>query len=187
MTLTLLRHGQTEGNRLRLYYGRTDLPLSPEGLDELLALRETASFPKGRLYTSGLLRAEQTLRALYGDQPHQVLPDLREMDFGDFEMKSYAQLKEDPDYQRWITGDNEINVCPGGESAAQMLERAEKALLPLIGQEEDAVCITHGGVIAGLMLLWFAEGNRYTWTPQPGRGFCVTFADGRPVSFCPAP
>ena len=33
MRLTLLRHGETEANRRRLYYGATDLPLLPEGVD----------------------------------------------------------------------------------------------------------------------------------------------------------
>ena len=37
MRLYLLRHGLTEANAKRLYYGKTDLPLSPEGRAQLLA------------------------------------------------------------------------------------------------------------------------------------------------------
>ena len=69
-----------------------------------------------RYYTSGLLRTEQTLEAIYGPVAHQQLPGLREMNFGDFEMKSYQELKDTAAYQAWIT-DVEHNVCPNGESA----------------------------------------------------------------------
>ena len=66
MKLTLLRHGYTEGNRRRLYYGSTDLPLLPEGWEALAVLREQGGYPTAaRYYTSGMLRTEQTLLALY--------------------------------------------------------------------------------------------------------------------------
>ena len=101
MKLTLLRHGETDGSRRDLYYGAADIPALPESL---AALRENAAaYPRAaRYYTSGLLRTEQTLAALYGPVPHVQLPGLREMDFGDFEMKSYQQLKDTPAYQAWI-------------------------------------------------------------------------------------
>ena len=115
MKLTLLRHGQTEGSLRDLYYGATDLPVLPESL---AALHESAGrYPTApRYYTSGLLRTEQTLQAIYGDVPHTALPGLREMDFGDFEMRSYEELKDDPAFRRWMT-DSEHNPCPNGESA----------------------------------------------------------------------
>ena len=119
MRLTLLRHGETEANRRRLYYGATDLPLLPESVR---ALRERAdSAPAAsRYYTSGMSRAEQTLEAIFGPVPHEILPGLREMNFGAFEMQSYEQLKDDPAYQAWIQ-DVEHNRCPGGESADEHL------------------------------------------------------------------
>ena len=117
MKLTLLRHGYTEGNRRRLYYGSTDLPLLPEGWEALAVLREQGGYPTAaRYYTSGMLRTEQTLLALYGPVPHTVLPGLREMDFGIFEMRTYEELKQDAAYQRWICGNIEDHVCPHGES-----------------------------------------------------------------------
>lgn len=181
MQLTLIRHGITQGNRDRLYYGSTDLPLLPEGVAELEALRATGAYPKAPcFYTSGMIRTEQTLAALYGNVPHEILQGLRELDFGAFEMKTYEQLKDDPDYQIWCTGDVEANVCPGGESGMQVLSRSLAALEPLIAQNQDAVCITHGGIIGGVLAHWFPEGNRFSWTPQPGHGFIVTIVDGVP-------
>lgn len=41
----LIRHGQTEANAKGLYIGMTDLPLSPEGLAELLTLKREYTYP----------------------------------------------------------------------------------------------------------------------------------------------
>ena len=130
MKLTLLRHGETDGSRRDLYYGAADIPALPESL---AALHENAAaYPRAaRYYTSGLLRTEQTLQALYGDVPHVQLPGLREMNFGDFEMKSYQELKDTAAYQAWIT-DVEHNVCPNGESAPQVLERNRAAIAQVL-------------------------------------------------------
>ena len=129
MKLTLLRHGITEGNRRRLYYGSTDLPLLSEGWAALEALRTRGGYPQAtRYYTSGMIRTEQTLLALYGPVPHEVLPGLREMDFGTFEMRAYEELKHDPAYLAWLEGDVEANLCPGGESGHIVTKRALEAL-----------------------------------------------------------
>ena len=180
MKLTLLRHGETDGSRRDLYYGAADIPALPESL---AALRENAAaYPRAaRYYTSGLLRTEQTLEAIYGPVAHQQLPGLREMNFGDFEMKSYQELKDTAAYQAWIT-DVEHNVCPNGESAPQVLERNRAAIAQVLASEEDAVCVVHGGVTAGLMMTWFG-GGRYDYSVKPGTGFTVTFRDGEPVSY----
>ena len=177
MKLTLLRHGDTAGSRDDLYYGAADIPALPESL---AALHENAAaYPRAaRYYTSGLLRTEQTLEAIYGPVAHQQLPGLQEMNFGDFEMKSYQELKDTAAYQAWIT-DVEHNVCPNGESAPQVLERNRAAMAQVLAAGEDAVCIIHGGVTAGLMMTWFG-GGRYDYSVKPGTGFMVTFRDGKP-------
>ena len=92
MKLTLIRHGKTIGNEQRLYYGRMDLPLTEGGMRELQALRGV--HPKAeRYYTSGMLRTEQSLRILYGDVPHEAVPELPmgkqiQVDFGEMNLKN---------------------------------------------------------------------------------------------------
>lgn len=188
MKLTLLRHGITEGNARHLYYGSADIPLLPEGIRDLERRRKEGGYPEAAdYYTSGMYRTEQTFAVLYGDRPHTALPGLREMDFGDFEMRAYQELKDDPAFQTWIAGDVEKNICPGGESAEQVNQRALEALAPLLERDEDAVCVIHGGVIGGLMALWFPGGSRYTWTPLPGCGWQVEFRGGKPVEYRKVP
>lgn len=185
MKLTLIRHGETEGNRKRLYYGSADLPLLPESFARLAALAARGAYPKAEsYYTSGMLRTEQTLEAIYGQIPHGAIPCLREIDFGRFEMKTYEELKDDPYYLEWISGNNEANVCPGGESGVMVTRRALWAIERLAAFGRDAVCITHGGVIGGALAALFPGcGGRYAFTPRPGEGFTVTFIGAEPTSF----
>jgi alpha-ribazole phosphatase len=183
MKLTMIRHGKTEGNIKGLYYGKTDLPLLQEGIDALNENKQNHIYPQAnKYYTSGMLRTEQTFRVLYGEMPHEILHDLREIDCGDFEMRSYEQLKDDPAFQEWITGDNEANICPNGESGNAVTERSLTALEPIIAAGEDAVIITHGGVIGGVLCRLFGRGTRYDYHVEPGFGFTVEFVDGKPVS-----
>ncbi len=189
MKLTLIRHGNTRGNILRLYYGSTDLPLLDTSVSQLEFLGGLGVYPKAeRYFTSGMLRAEQTLEALYGPVPHEALPDMREIDFGDFEMRSYEELKDDPAFIAWCTGDNEANVCPGGESGVMVTERALRCLGPIVLADKDAVVITHGGVIGGVMAKYFpSKHGRFKFTPEPGEGYTAEFINGRPVSYKKVP
>ena len=104
--LYLIRHGRTEANEKWLYCGSTDLFLSESGAEELKKIKYNV--PKNAIFlTSGMNRTEQTLKILFGDVPHKIDRRFREVDFGVFEMKSYESLKEQMDYQAWISGDNE--------------------------------------------------------------------------------
>ena len=170
MKIYLIRHGKTEANERRLYCGSTDLPLSESGRDELRRLRY--DMKKVRCLTSGMARTNETLHILFGDVPFEEDPRFREVDFGRFEMHSYEQLKDMPEYQAWISGDNEANVPPGGESGAQMKARVLEGFAEI---REDTVLVCHGGVIAAIMAHLFPEENksRYEWQPENGRGYCL--------------
>ena len=172
MKLILIRHGNTEANEKHLYCGSTDLPLSEAG-KAALSPRALPDLPGLRIVTSGLARCEQTLEALYGDVPHEQDPAFREMDFGAFEMRSYEQMKDESAYQAWISGDNEANICPGGESGNQMKARVLAGLERLRSDGRDTLLVTHGGVIAAVMAHLFPEENknRYQWQPAPGGGY----------------
>ena len=179
--LYLIRHGRTPANDAHLYCGSTDLSLSETGRQELSSLHY--EIHPDRIFTSGMARTEETLKILFGDLPHRVEPDFREIAFGDFECKSYEDLKDDPAYQAWITGDNFQNVPPNGESGAQMTCRVLKALEPILKAPESTLILSHGGVIAAIMASLFPEEekNLYQWQPKPGRGYAVSDGHYRPI------
>lgn len=170
MTIYLIRHGRTAANEAHLYCGSTDLTLSQAGAEELQKL----SYNVGnvRFLTSGMRRTNETLRILFGDVPYTVEPRFREVDFGIFEMKSYEMLKDDPAYQAWLSGENEKNVPPQGESGERMRLRVLEALAEI---REDTVVVTHGGVVAAIMAELFPgeRKNRYQWQSAPGHGYKI--------------
>ena len=175
MTIYLIRHGKTEANEKHLYCGSTDLPLSEAGRAELQNLHY--DIKNVRFLTSGMKRANESLQILFGDVPYEVDPRFREVDFGVFEMYSYEELKDNPAYQIWCTGDNEANIPPNGESGLQMKQRVLEAFSEI---KEDTVVICHGGVIAAIMEHLFPQENktRYDWQPKNGCGYVIAFNEG---------
>ena len=170
MTIYLIRHGKTEANEKHLYCGSTDLPLSEAGREELQGVHY--DIKNVRFLTSGMKRTEETLKILFGDVPYEVEPRFREVNFGIFEMLSFDQLKDNLEYQAWLTGDNEANIPLAGESGTQMKSRVLEAFSEI---KEDTCIITHGGVIATIMEYLFPEENknRYEWQPKLGCGYAI--------------
>jgi alpha-ribazole phosphatase len=180
MKIVLIRHGLTAANERRLYCGSTDLPAA--GIRGIKERVEKGIYPPPAdfiLYTSGMLRTEQTFSLIYGDIPHHTDFRLRELDFGDFELRSYEELKDDPAYIRWISGDNEANTCPNGESGESMKKRVLTALDGYIKEGDNIIAVTHGGVIAAVMESLFSgeSKNRYQWQPAAGEGYEIAILE----------
>ena len=178
MSVYLIRHGKTVANERRLYCGSTDIGLSEAGRAELESLAYAIS--PAQFVTSGMKRTNETLQILFGNVPFSTDPRFREVDFGQFEMKSYELLKDEPAYQAWLTGDNEANTPPGGESGIQMTRRVLAAFSQL---PDGTALVTHGGVIAAIMASLFPEEgkHRYQWQPANGRGYELTGGSYRPI------
>ena len=186
ISIYLVRHGRTEANDKRLYCGRTDLPLSEAGITELIMLKNEGIYPAADIFfTSGLLRAEQTVDIIYGDVKRIAVPGIAEYNFGSFEMKSYEELKEQSDYQAWISDLSGDVACPGGESrrgAEKRIMEGYAFILNIILNEcragSRSVFIScHGGTITSVMeRLMPGIKNFYEWQPKPGRGYALNYA-----------
>jgi len=192
MKLYLIRHGQTQANITYTYCGITDLPLTEDGKKALEEMRAEGGYPSAEgleVYTSGLIRTEQTLDILFGDVPHKADPDFAEMNFGVFEGLSYDQLKDREDYQEWISGDHVSNKCPGGESGTEVLQRVLKGVDRLLDNGKDSLVVCHGGTIALLFYHYFTDTglNWYEVQPKNGEGYLFEFEGRKAVSFTRLP
>ncbi|MCI8645429.1 MAG: histidine phosphatase family protein [Firmicutes bacterium] len=192
----LIRHGITEGNQRRLYYGAADIPLAEEGVNMLKSLVSKGIYPRAEssdFYTTGMLRTEQTLSILYGEREHSCIEELREMSFGEFEMKSYEELKDVPGYAEWAADKTGQMASPGGESIAGFTSRIRGGLKILVGKHrlrelsvrhsgKDAIStvVCHGGTIASIMEQSFPgqKEHFYKWIPDPGHGYTLDMKDG---------
>ena len=87
-TIHLIRHGICEGNLEGRYIGRTQSPLAQEGIQALLELKRKGIYPEAKkYYASPCVRCVDTLKVLYPTADPEVILELAECDFGDWENK----------------------------------------------------------------------------------------------------
>ena len=179
LKIHLIRHGATDANYDGRYIGcKTDLPLAPEGLNELRLLKDDIDYPEiERLYSSPMLRCRQTGAVLYPDFEPVTVEELKEYDFGSFENKTAAELESNPNFIPWTSG--RLSAPPGGEDNSEFIKRIcvgfNKIVLDMIegGLTESAV-IMHGGAIMMLLGVSAVPRNKpVEWTADNGRGYSV--------------
>ena len=173
----LVRHGETEWNRLRLLQGHTDIPLSEEGAQQIrsqgLRLREMG-FRVDRVATSSLKRASQTARVLTEAMgytgPIMEDDELKERYFGSAEGLSLREPLNvnDPKYGAETLEALQVRI-------AKVLEKYQQ------NPNEDWLLVTHGGFIkATLAMLSKAAGQEnYSFLPIHGDPICLFDRDGK--------
>jgi broad specificity phosphatase PhoE len=153
----LIRHGQTEHNRSGLTLGRADVPLNELGRMQAAALGERfANHPLGAIYASPLSRAHETARAVAGERdiPLYVRDELLEMDVGETENITFAELRERyPEFlQQWGGDSPEEARMPGGESLLDVAERLDPFLTDLRAITHDHIAVVTHNFVLKLML-----------------------------------
>ncbi|MGE5596637.1 MAG: histidine phosphatase family protein [Hyphomicrobiales bacterium] len=155
--LLLVRHGESEWNAERRWQGWHDVPLSPRGEAQAKRAAEQlrwllANQVVRAVAASDLARARQTAEILTeGLGLGPVLTDrrLRERNVGEWSGLTEAEVEArfPGMLGRWRTG--ELDRIPGGESNAEVLERALAAVRDLRSGPADGwtIAVTHGGLI----------------------------------------
>ncbi len=144
--LFLIRHGPTHAKAM---VGWSDVPADLTDSARIAAL--CAHLPaNARLVSSDLIRTRSTADALQGPG-HRRLPDepgLREIHFGDWELKTAADIElSHPDTSRAFWTDPGPVAAPGGESWDQMADRVSETLERLANADEDLIVVAHFAVI----------------------------------------
>lgn len=174
-----IRHGATASNERHSYLGKTEEPLSKKGIRELLKQRDSGKYPPlDALFTSPMQRCLQTAELLYGDMRSNVIPEWREMDFGEFEGKNYEDLNGNRDYQHWIDSSGTLPF-PDGESQKEFIARIRGGLdrmfvlLPEFLKEKKEItvgAIVHGGTIMALFHSLSGD-NYFSYQTANGNGY----------------
>jgi len=167
MQIHLLRHARTLGNIAGRYNGKSDDDLSPEGV----AYAKTCLYPEQSLvYVSPLSRARKTAGILFPDAEQLVVPELAEMDFGDFEGHTADELANDARYRAWVDADC-VPPTPNGESISGFAERAASAFDHVVNDAagrrlQDVAILAHGGTCMAVMSRYAVDPERehyYDW------------------------
>jgi alpha-ribazole phosphatase len=163
VVITLFRHRLTEANMRKAYLGWTDSPLCVE------SNKNSTDRRYDRYFSSDLMRCYTTAEQLFPRNEITLLENLREMNFGSWEGKTYDDLKGDKQYQLWLT-DPFYYSPPNGESFQKFTGRVQtgwKIIVDQLSEQSVDSCavVTHGGVIRYL-LTQFAPFQKDFWDWQ---------------------
>jgi alpha-ribazole phosphatase len=156
--LYLVRHGQVVGYEEKRYNGQGEIDLTPQGVAQfgMLQLR-LQSKPLRAAYSSDLSRCmtgARTLAEVHGLQPVPC-PELRELNIGHWEGRTWRELKEKHPEEWQARLDDLVNYqVPGGESLLQMAERVRAAVRRIVTAHpgEEVLVVGHGGVNRVILL-----------------------------------
>lgn len=166
MSIILIRHGATAGNLKGRYIGVTDEPILPGTAAE-------RKYPAAhRIVCSPLKRCVMTAELIYPNREYELCPELAETDFGRFENKSYEDMKDDPEYIKWLVSGGTLPF-PGGEPHEHFKARCISAFCRIMsGGADDVAFIVHGGTIMAVMQHLFGGGFYDYQVPNLG-GYIV--------------
>ena len=169
MRLYLARHGDT--GAIERYYGSTDIPLSPRGKEQAERLRDRLSGERIALvYSSDLQRALHTARVVASPHGQEPLPcpELREVDFGDYEGLTFSEIAQrDPQaHLSWRTSGYRF---PGGGSLEEVGQRvlAFSARLEAEKKGEGVLVVAHSGPLRWLLCHLLGLGPEGWWHIRP--------------------
>jgi probable phosphoglycerate mutase len=154
MRMIIVRHGESEWNRIHRYQGQLDAPLSELGLRQAEALAERLKHePIDVIYTSPLQRAARTAEAIARFHPNVPLhptPALLEIHHGEWQGKYAQEVREQ--YAEGLREWREYptrSQMPGGESFSNVLKRTLDFKERICAEHSDktALVSTHDVVI----------------------------------------
>ncbi len=155
----IIRHGETERHKEKIFLGQTDVPLSPEGIKQI---QETAkklaeySPNAGRIYCSKLSRSVESAKLiseeLYEGRSLTIEPieEFAEMNLGAWDGMFISQVKEQFPKEYDNRGNNLLTykIDQNAENYYDLRYRVITRLKKLMAEEKDKdiIIVAHAGV-----------------------------------------
>jgi broad specificity phosphatase PhoE len=168
--IVLVRHGQTEWNRVERFRGRADVPLNATGWvqAEATGKRVAAEWQPAAIYSSPLSRAARTAEAIarHFDLPVQVHPGIADIDYGQWQGLTPDEVKERwPEiHHAWYNSPHTARI-PGGETLDDLRVRGMAAVNALAARhaEQTVVLVGHTVINRVILLGVLGLGNERFW------------------------
>lgn len=163
--LVLVRHGQSEWNKLNLFTGWRDPDLTALGVDEAKRAGDLLKAEGLRFdlaFTSVLKRANRTLSLILDKLGQQDLPTIRDQALNERDYGELSGLNKDDARKRW--GEEQVLIWrrsydvppPGGESlkdtAARVLPYYKTRIWPELKAGRNVIVAAHGNSIRALIM-----------------------------------
>jgi len=169
----LARHGETAWTISGQHTGRTDLPLTVRGERNADRLgQRLKSLALTAVLTSPLKRVVRTCELAGFGKVARVEPDLVEWDCGNYEGRRLAEIHaERPGWRLFRDG------CPGGESPAQVGQRADRIIRQIHSLQGDVLIFSSGHFLRVLAARWIGL------EPADGKFFLLSTASLSALSY----
>jgi broad specificity phosphatase PhoE len=166
----MVRHGQTEWNRVERFRGRVDVPLNEVGLAQAEATgrRVAEEWQPAAVYSSPLSRAVKTAEAIarHFNLAIQIHPGLIDLDFGQWQGFTPEEVRERwPELAHaWYTTPNVVQF-PDGENLDVVRERAMPTVRELssLHSDQTIVLAAHTDINRIILLGILGLGNERLW------------------------
>ena len=146
----IVRHGETEWSLTGKHTGLTDIPLTPHGEHDATQIGERLQrLPLAKVFASPLQRARRTCELAGFAKQAEIDGDLVEWDYGDYEgLRTFDILAARPDWQLFRHG------CPGGESPADVAERADRMVRKARAVDGNVLLFSSGHFLRMFTARW---------------------------------
>lgn len=160
MKLYLVRHGETEWNRMEKIQGQVEIPLNNRGREMARKTSDLlAEIPFDAAFSSPLSRAYETGKIILGERVIEIVKraELLEIGFGVWEGYSIRKAKENPDDRLYnFFQKPEAYKAPAtAETYMQLYARSSNFLkniiLPLENKKETILITTHSAWIRSVV------------------------------------
>ena len=185
MKLYIIRHGETEWNKVKRLQGQTDIPLAEEGIR---LARETGAGMKDEpidlVISSPLTRAVQTAKLLTEGRNIPILTDERiiEISFGEWEGECILDSEVLPsEFRKFFYEDPLHCICPpGGETFDEVRIRTGLFFQSLVENpeyEQKNILISTHGAASRCLLTQFYEEKDDIWRGGVPKNCAVTIVE----------
>ncbi|UUX33339.1 histidine phosphatase family protein [Fundicoccus culcitae] len=185
MNIFFVRHGETELNRLKKYYGITDVPLNLTGINQMKSLAiKLKKYKFDRIIVSGLQRTALSANVIINQNNIQnikieTIDNYNERNFGTWEKLDADEIELlYPEVWKSFVN-NPLNTNPlDAESYEDFQDRVNKEFIHLINsvnESDNILFIGHGGVIREIISSFFEKDIEY-WDIKIESGMIYTYS-----------
>jgi broad specificity phosphatase PhoE len=168
--IVLVRHGQTEWNRVERFRGRADVPLNETGLvqAEATGRRVAAEWRPTAVYSSPLSRAVETAEAIakHFDLPVQIHAGLSDIDYGQWQGLTPDEAKTlwPEIVDAWYNAP-QLAFIPGGETLDEVRARGLTTVRELAARHEGQTIalVGHTVINRAILLAVLGLGTHRFW------------------------
>ena len=178
----LIRHGETDFNKKRFFYGKADVSINETGKEQAALLHQLMKGKSiSRVYTSQLKRTQETAAIIFPDQNPTAYKALNERDFGLWEGRTANEIQAAFPlvWEEWL--ENPFEVTP---SKAEPFEKFKERVWSIVKEireraDPEIVIVGHLGVLR-LIYQFLVNTEADFWSIDIPQGTALLLEDNDP-------